>query len=85
MFLVIRFNVNQQGTEAHSIQKYEDRTTAMKRFYTLLASDIDNDNYQYELVQVVHEDGFIVANQVFDNRQPEPEPTPEPTPEPENE
>ena len=73
MFLVIRFNINQQGTEAHSIQKYDDRITAMKRFYTLLASDIDNNNYQYELVQVVRDDSIIIANQVFDNRQIEQE------------
>lgn len=78
MYIVTRFNINQQGTEAHSQQRYDDDTAAMKRFYTLLASDIDNDNYQYELVQVVREDGIVIANQVFDNRQPEPEPTPEP-------
>lgn len=78
MYIVTRFNINQQGTEAHSQQKYDDQTAAMKRFYTLLASDIDNDNYQYELVQVVRDDGIVIANQVFDNRQPEPTPEPEP-------
>jgi nicotinic acid phosphoribosyltransferase len=77
MYLVFRFNINTAGAEAHSTQKYDDQTAAMKRFYTLLASDIDNDNYQYELVQVVRDDGITIASQVFDNR-----PTPEPTPEP---
>lgn len=70
MFLVIRFNVNQQGTEAHSIQKYDNEIQAMKRYYSIIASDIDNDNYQYELCQVVRDDGTLIVTQVFDNRQP---------------
>ena len=81
MYIVTRFNINQQGAESHSQQKYDDQTAAMKRFYTLLATDIDSENYQYELVQVVRDDGIVIANQVFDNRQPEP--APEPAPEPE--
>ena len=72
MFIVTRFNINQQGAEAHSQQRYDDETAAMKRFYTLLASDIDNNAYQYEMVQVVREDGIAIASQVFDNR-PQPE------------
>lgn len=74
MYLIVRFNINQSGAEAHSIQKYDDETSAMKRFYTLLASDIDSENYIYEMVQAVREDGIVIASQVFDNRtQPEPE------------
>lgn len=72
LYLVVRFNINTSGTEAHSIQKYTDETAALKRYYTLLASDIDSANFQYELVQVVREDGIVTASQVFDNRtQPE--------------
>ena len=78
MYIVTRFNINQQGTEAHSQQKYDDQTAAMKRFYTVLATDIDSDNFQYELVQVVREDGIVIANQVFDNRHPEVQTDPEP-------
>lgn len=67
MYIVTRFNINQQGTEAHSQQRYDDDVAAMKRYYTLLASDIDNNNYQYELVQVVRSDGVAIASQVFQN------------------
>lgn len=74
MFIVTRFNINQSGQESHSQQKYDDETAAMKRYYTLLASDIDNGSFQYELVQVVRDDGIAIASQVFDSRQPEPEP-----------
>lgn len=68
MFIVTRFNINQSEQEAHSQQRYDDQTAAMKRFYTIVASDIDNENYQYELVQVVRDDGIAIASQVFDNR-----------------
>lgn len=74
MYIVTRFNINQQGTESHSQQRYDDDIAAMKRYYTVLATDIDNNNYQYELVQVVRSDGVTIASQVFDNPLPEPEP-----------
>lgn len=67
-YIVTRFNINTGGTEAHSQQKFADETTAMKRYYNILAADIDSDNYQYELCQVVREDGIVTASQVFDNR-----------------
>lgn len=68
MYIVTRFNINTAGTEAHSQQKYDDQVAAMKRYYNILAADIDNDNYQYEMVQVVRDDGIAIASQVFDNR-----------------
>ena len=74
MFIVTRFNINIGGQEAHSQQRYDDETAAMKRYYTLLAADIDSAQYIYEMVQVVRDDGITIASQVFDNRpQPEPE------------
>ena len=76
MFLVHRYNVKTTGQEAHSTQKYDDNTAAMKRFYSILAADIDNGSYVFELVQVIRDDGIVTASQVFDNR-PEPEPVEE--------
>ena len=73
MFLVHRYNVKNTGQEAHSTQKYEDNVSAMKRFYSILAADIDNGSYVYELVQVIRDDGVLTASHVFDNR-PKPEP-----------
>ena len=74
MFIVTRFNINQSGQETHSQQRFEDQTLAMKRFYNILAADIDSAQYVYELVQVVRDDGIAIASQVFDNREPQPEP-----------
>lgn len=70
MWFVVRVNINQSGTQANSIQKYDDETAAYKRYYNILAADIDNENFQYELVQIVRSDGICVASQVFDNRTP---------------
>ena len=68
MWFVVRVNINQSGTQANSIQMYDNETAAFKRYYNVLAADIDNANYKYELVQIVRDDGIIVASQVFDNR-----------------
>ena len=73
-YIVLRFNINKQGTEAHSEQKFTDEVQAMKRYYNILAGDIDSDNYTYELVQVIRStDGAAIANQVFDFTEPAPE------------
>ncbi len=47
---------------------FTDLVQAQKRFYNLLAADIDNDNFQFELVQIVDENGALLATQTFDNR-----------------
>ena len=67
-FFVFRVNITTAGTQNNSIQKYEDETAAYKRYYNILAADIDSDNYLFELVQVVRDDGIVLASQVFDNR-----------------
>jgi len=74
-FIVLRFNINNQGQESHSEQRYDDKTQALKRFYNILAADIDSENLQYELVQVIDSiDGSAIMNQVLDFSQPEAEP-----------
>ena len=73
MYFVTRVNINQSGTQQQSIQTFSDEKQARKRFYNILAADIDNENYQYEMVQIVRDDGICIASQVFDNRvAPEP-------------
>ena len=68
MYFVVRVFFNQEGTQSNSIQKYTELLDAQKRYYTILASDIDNNNYQYELVMIVDDHGVIFATQVFDRR-----------------
>jgi len=71
--MVFRYNVNKQGTVAHSEQSFETETQALKRFYNILAADIDSENLEYEFVQVVNSaSGGAIKNQVFDFSEPEP-------------
>ena len=70
MRVFLRKNTHEQQ---NSIQKYEEEIAAKKRFYSILASDIDSDAYEYELVQIVRGDGICIASQVFDNREVEQE------------
>lgn len=73
MYFVTRVNFDQTGKQSNSIQMFTDLVQARKRFYNVLAADIDNDNFQYELVQIVDEAGVTLATQAFDNRiAPEP-------------
>ena len=68
MYFVTRVNFDHTGKQSSSIQMFTDLVQAQKRFYNVLAADIDNGNYQYELVQLVDENGLVLMSQVFDNR-----------------
>lgn len=67
MYFVVRVNFDTSGNQSNSIQKFNSEVAARKRYYNILAADIDNENYQYELVQIVREDGIVILSQVFDN------------------
>lgn len=56
------------GKQSNSIQKFDTEVEARKRFYAILAADLDNANIQYEMVQVVRENGICVASEIIDNR-----------------
>lgn len=70
MFFVARvFFSKSTGKQSNSIQMYADEVAAYKRYYNILAADIDGADIDYELVQIVREDGIVLASQVFDNRE----------------
>lgn len=69
MYFVTRVNFNATtGVQSNSIQMFNDLIQAQKRFYNVLAADIDSENYSYEMVLIVSENGLVLASQVFDNR-----------------
>ena len=71
-YIVLRYNINKSGQEAHSEQRYDDEMQAMKRYYNILAADIDSSSLEYELAQVIRStDGTAIAGQVFDFSEPE--------------
>lgn len=57
------------GTQSNSIQMFTDEIAARKRFYTILATDIDNKDIEFELIQIVREDGVCIASMPIDNRE----------------
>lgn len=68
-YIVLRYFINKDGQASHSEQPFDDQIQAKKRFYNILAADIDSNNLQYELVQVIRStDGSTIegCNQVFD-------------------
>lgn len=69
MYFVMRVNFDQTGKQSNSVQMFTDLVQAQKRWHTVIAADIDSDNYQYELVQIVDESGIVLATQVLDNRE----------------
>lgn len=73
LYFVTRYIIPLEGNDSHSEEKFDNDLKARKRFYSILAADIDKATIAYELVQIVREDGICVASQVFDNRVPEPE------------
>lgn len=69
MYIVTRFLIDGEGKETHSQQRYDDEVQAIKRFYSIYVSDIDNVNVQYELIQMIEmNSGYTKLNQVLDNR-----------------
>ena len=59
------------GKQSNSIQMFDNEIGARKRFYNILAADIDAEDIEYELVQIVRDDGICIGSQVFDNREPD--------------
>ena len=68
MYFVFRYFLKLTGEDGHSEQRFDSEIAARKRYYNVLAADIDSTEIAYELVQIVREDGICVASQVFDNR-----------------
>lgn len=68
-FFVMRvFFSKETGKQSNSIQAFTDEVQARKRYYSILATDIDGNDILFELVQIAREDGVIIATQTFDNR-----------------
>ena len=62
------------GKQSNSIEAFDQETQAKKRWHSIIAADIDKDGVQYELVQIVREDGICIASEIIDNRvAPDPE------------
>lgn len=72
MYFVPRVIISTGGVQTQSIQRYDDEIQARKRFYSIVAGDIDKEDVLFEMVQVVRDNGLCIACEVIDNRGPEP-------------
>ena len=68
MMIFVTRVVFSDGKQSNSIEAFDQETQAKKRCHSLIAADIDKDGVQYELVQIVREDGICIASEIIDNR-----------------
>lgn len=67
------------GTEPmRSVQFYNDYGEAEKRFYAIIAADINDPLVTYHGTYIIDSTGITLERKVFDRRSFEPEPEPEP-------
>lgn len=69
IYIVTRYIIPVEGNDTRSQERYDDLTQARKRFYNILASDLDKTTIQWEMVQVIRgADGICLASEIIDNR-----------------
>ena len=68
MMIFVTRVVFSDGKQSNSIEAFDQETQAKKRWHSIIAADIDKDSVQYELVQIVREDGICIASEIIDNR-----------------
>ena len=68
MMIFVTRVVFSDGKQSNSIEAFDQETKAKKRWHSIIAADIDKDGVQYELVQIVREDGICIASEIIDNR-----------------
>lgn len=68
-FFVVRTIIDVEGKQTNSIQLYGEEKGAKKRFYSIIASDIDKESVAYELVMIVTGDGITLETFIVDNSQ----------------
>lgn len=66
-FFVVRTIIDVEGKQTNSIQLYGEEKSARKRFYSIIASDIDKESVAYELVMIVTGDAITLETFIVDN------------------
>lgn len=58
-YLVFRYYIK-NGSENHSIQKFDDKLTATQRFYNIIAADLADSAITYQYTEIRGTDGGMV-------------------------
>jgi hypothetical protein len=61
---------------SHSVQYFEDRAQAMKRYFNILGTDTGTEGVTYNACYLIDNTGLMLEGRSFDER-PIPEPEPE--------
>jgi len=73
LYLVFRVFFNAEtGVKSSSCESFDNKTAALKRYYTVVATDLDKTSISYEMVKCTRDDGVDIGCYIIDNRvQPE--------------
>ena len=66
MFYIVNRLSIKDGKETHSTQIFETYEEARKRYYNIIAADLNDDAITYQLADIVSSDGLTRDIQVFD-------------------
>lgn len=62
--------------ETHSMQIFDNLEDARKRYFNIIATDLNDPDITYQMADIIDSNGLMIEGRVFD-RNPEPEPTEE--------
>ena len=77
-YQVVRIFIKGVLDPQRSVQFYNDYGDAEKRFYAIIAADINDPLVTYHGTYIIDSTGTTLERKVFDRRSFEPEPEPEP-------
>ena len=77
-YQVIRIFMKNGAEPQRSVQFYNDYGDAEKRYYAIIAADINDPQVEYQGTYIIDSTGNTLERKVFDRRSFEPEPEPEP-------
>ena len=72
-YLVIRYFIKKDDTDAHSVEVFHDYESARKRYYNIIASDLNNADLIYNSVTMLDSNMNKVASDYFDRYKPDEE------------
>lgn len=72
-YLVIRYFIKKDDTSAHSVETFNDYESARKRYYNIIASDLNNAELIYNAVAMLDCNMNKVASDYFDRYDPDEE------------
>ena len=70
-YLVIRYFIKKDDTNSHSVEVFHDYESARKRYYNIIASDLNNPDLIYNSVTMLDAYMNKVASDYFDRYQPD--------------